>query len=240
MNSNNSGQNKPVAVITGGGTGLGLAISTVLLAKGYRVRAVGLDQEEEVQNDNYEFLELDVLDLEAVKKLAAQEKKLDVLVNAAGIILHRGLEHTLEGFARVVDVNLIGTNQLCVALRDALAAGRGSIINIASMWSYFGSPNNPAYAASKGAIVSLTRSLAAAHASDGIRVNAIAPGWIKTAMSRHAFNDPARSRALRERIPLGDWGEPEDIANAAAFLVSPEARYITGVVLPVDGGFSIA
>src|SRR5690625_5871102 len=100
MNSNNSGQNKPVAVITGGGTGLGLAISTVLLAKGYRVRAVGLDQEEEVQNDNYEFLELDVLDLEAVKKLAAQEKKLDVLVNAAGIILHRGLEHTLEGLDR--------------------------------------------------------------------------------------------------------------------------------------------
>jgi NAD(P)-dependent dehydrogenase (short-subunit alcohol dehydrogenase family) len=108
------------------------------------------------------------------------------------------------------------------------------------MWSNFGSRGNPGYSASKGAVVSLTRSLAVAFAPEGIRVNAVAPGWIETRMSQAAFNDEERSTAIKKRLPAGYWGQPYDIAKAAAFLASADARYITGVVLPVDGGYSIA
>jgi len=121
-----------------------------------------------------------------------------------------------------------------------LLAAKGSIVNIASMWSWFGSANAPAYAASKGGIVALTRSLAVAWGREGIRCNAIAPGWVNTRMGAGAKNDPSREPAITARIPLGRWAEPEEIAEVIGFLISPAARYINGALLPVDGGYSIA
>lgn len=238
--SNTENTSSPVAIVTGGGTGLGLATGIELRSRGYRVIAVGLDTEPEFDGSGIEFVKMDVTDKTALQALAKREPRVDVLVNAAGIILHEGREHTDDGFERVVDVNLNGTYAVCALFRDALAQSKGSVVNFASMWSYFGSPRNPAYSASKGAVVALTRSLAVAYAAQQIRVNAVAPGWIETRMSVAALNDPDRAPALRQRVPLAYWGQPYDIAKAAAFLVSTDARYITGVTLPVDGGYSAA
>lgn len=230
----------PLAVITGGGTGLGLATGLELRQRGWRVLALGLDTEPGLDGSGIDFERLDVTDEAAVGAVAARTQRLKLLVNAAGIILHEGREHAMAGFRQVVEVNLLGTQLGCVAFRDALRAAQGSILNLASMWSYFGSGRNPGYSASKGAVVSLTRALAVAYAPDGIRVNAIAPGWIDTRMSAAAFGDPERAGPILRRLPAGHWGRPADVAKAAAFLASDDAGYITGVTLPVDGGYSIA
>jgi NAD(P)-dependent dehydrogenase (short-subunit alcohol dehydrogenase family) len=229
-----------VAVITGGGTGLGLATGLELRSRGFRVLAFGLDTERELEGSGIEFEKLDITDEGAMSGVASRLPRINALINAAGIIQQGGAEFTISGFRKVVDVNLNGTQLACILFRSALAAGRGSIVNFASMWSYFGSARNPAYTASKGAIVSLTRSLAVAYAVEGIRVNAVAPGWIETRMSQAVFADPVRSAAIKTRLPMGYWGQAYDIAKAAAFLVSADARYITGVTLPVDGGYSVA
>jgi NAD(P)-dependent dehydrogenase (short-subunit alcohol dehydrogenase family) len=113
------------------------------------------------------------------------------------------------------------------------------LINVASMYALFGSPKNPAYGASKAGVAQLTKSLAIAWAADGIRVNAIAPGFVVTEQSARARSDPAFVAAIEARTPLGRWGEPDDIAGAALFLASDAARFITGTCLPVDGGYSV-
>jgi NAD(P)-dependent dehydrogenase (short-subunit alcohol dehydrogenase family) len=140
----------------------------------------------------------------------------------------------------VVDVNLTGSMRVSTACRPLLAKARGSILNIASMLSFFGGGHAPAYSASKGGIVQLTKSLAIAWAAEGIRVNAIAPGWIETGMTKPVREDAARSKAIVDRTPLRRWGTPDDVAGAAVFLCSPAAAFITGAVLPVDGGYSAA
>jgi len=236
----NAADTSPLAVITGGGTGLGLATGLELRRRGWRVIALGLDTEPALEGSGIEFERMDITDEAAIAAVAARTPRLKLLANAAGIILHEGREHSVAGFRKVVDVNLHGTQLACVSFRDALGEGHGSIINFASMWSTFGSGRNPGYSASKGAVVSLTRALAVAYAPDGIRVNAIAPGWIDTRMSVAAFSDPERAGPLLKRLPAGHWGEPSDVAKAAAFLASDDAGYITGVTLPVDGGYSIA
>jgi len=228
------------AVVTGGGTGLGLASGLALRAQGFEIIALGLDTEPELEGSGIEFRPLDVTDTDAVLKFAADCPDIDVLVNAAGTILHEGREHTHEGFRKVIDVNLIGTEMFCQSLRSKLAERRGNIVNFASMWSFFGSGLNPGYASSKGAIVALTRSLAVAFAPEGIRVNAVAPGWIETRLAVAALTDPIRGGAIKQRIPLGSFGKPVEVGKAVRFLSSDEASYITGVVLPVDGGYSVA
>ena len=230
----------PVAIVTGGGTGLGLASGLELRSRGYRVVAIGLDTEPELEGSGIEFIKGSVTDEAVMRELAAKETEVDVLVNAAGIIKHEGREHTVEGFEQVMNVNLNGTFMACTLFRDALAKTQGSIVNFASMWSYFGSGRNPGYSASKGAVVSLTRSLAVAYAAQQVRVNAVAPGWIETRMSTAAFSDPERGPAIKQRVPLGFWGKPYDIAKTVAFLASGDARYITGVTVPIDGGYSVA
>ncbi len=138
----------------------------------------------------------------------------------------------------MVDVNLTGTMRMSVACRAALANAKGAIINLASMHAIFGAPLSPGYAASKAGVVQLTKSLAVAWAEDGIRVNAIAPGWIETPMTVPARSDAGRNRAILDRTPLGRWGTPEDIVGPALFLASDAASFITGTVLVVDGGYS--
>lgn len=230
---------RSIAVVIGGGTGIGRAAAEVLAERGWEVHCFGKDRDADFPA-GIVFAELDVTDEAAMHAAAARFPRLNALVNSAGIILHEGREFTAEGFRRVIDINLHGTERASILFREALAAGHGAIVNVASVWSAFGSLRNPAYSASKGAVVSLTRSHAVAFAPQGIRVNAVAPGWIETRLSSGARGDPARYAAITQRIPMGRWGEPREVGDVIAFLVSPEARYVTGAVLPVDGGYCIA
>jgi NAD(P)-dependent dehydrogenase (short-subunit alcohol dehydrogenase family) len=229
------------ALITGGTSGIGAAIANRLFAAGCRVLAAGLPQEKPTADldGRIEFAGLDVSDTESVRRLIAGLDRLDILVNCAGII-RRSAEFDLDTFERVIDVNLTGTMRTCIACRSLLAARGGSIVNVASMYSFFGSGLSPAYTASKGGVAQLTKSLAVAWAPEKIRVNAVAPGWIATPLTRVLQEDPARSAAIVARTPLNRWGQPDDVAGAAVFLCSPAAAFITGVVLPVDGGYLIS
>jgi 2-dehydro-3-deoxy-D-gluconate 5-dehydrogenase len=221
----------PTAVITGAAGGIGSALISAFRDAGYHTIGVDCTSAEGVTS-------LDVSDTAAVTAFAANLETLDVLINAAGV-LRLLQEYDPIEFARVVDINLTGTMRMTVACRPALAQVRGAIVNIASMHAIFGAPLSPAYAASKAGVVQLTKSLAVAWAADGIRVNAIAPGWIETPMTIPARSDAARNRGILERTPLGRWGTPDDLVGPALFLASDAARFITGAVLPVDGGYSV-
>ncbi|MEQ5839911.1 SDR family oxidoreductase [Paraburkholderia acidicola] len=230
------------AVVTGGTQGIGAGIAHRLASLGARVIAAGLaptDAQRSSFGTGIEVTALDVSSNDDVTALFAPLTSLDILVNCAGMI-RRGDEHEIDVFEQVIDVNLTGTMRTCSTARALLAASRGTIVNTASMLSFFGGGLVPAYSASKGGIAQLTKSLALAYARDGIRVNAVAPGWIATPLTQALQDDDVRSRAILERTPLGRWGEPDDIAQAVAFLCSPAAAFITGTIVPVDGGYLVA
>jgi NAD(P)-dependent dehydrogenase (short-subunit alcohol dehydrogenase family) len=231
-----------VAVVSGGTRGIGEGVSRALARAGWHVVAGGIG-EAEITNfapdPNIEAVRLDVTDDASVAALIERCPRIDALVNCAGI-LRKSDEYQIDAFRSVLEVNLVGTMRMCLAAKAKLAAAKGAIVNTASMYTFFGAPHAPAYAASKGGVAQLTKSLAVAWAPDGIRVNAIAPGWIDTDMARGAIQDPVRAGPILARTPMGRWGKPEDVASVVTFLVSEAAHFVTGTVLPVDGGYLVA
>ncbi|MBI1170598.1 SDR family oxidoreductase [bacterium] len=229
-----------VLVVGASRAGIGAAIARAFQAAGAAVQITGAeDAPAEEDRARFAYTRLDVTDLGAVQALAARTVTLDILVNCAAITA-RGEEMAPAFFEHVVDVNLHGTFRMAQAFHGHLKAQKGSLINISSMYATFGSPKNPAYGASKAAVTQLTRSLAVAWAGDGIRVNAVAPGFIVTMQSARSRSDPAHVAAVNLRTPMGRWGQPEDIAGPVLFLASPAAAFMTGTCLAIDGGYSIA
>jgi NAD(P)-dependent dehydrogenase (short-subunit alcohol dehydrogenase family) len=234
-----------VALVAGGSSGIGAAIGNALARLGARVTVTGASAAEaDAARHAAGFcaesaIALDVRDNASVAACLAARPRLDILVNCAGTI-KRVAEHDPEVFAEVIDVNLNGTMRLCTSARPALAKTAGCIVNTASMFSFFGGGHAPGYTASKGGVAQLTKALAVAYAVDRIRVNAVAPGWIATAMTESVRKDAQKSAAILERTPLGRWGEPGNVADVVTFLCSPAAAFMTGAIVPVDGGYLVA
>jgi gluconate 5-dehydrogenase len=240
-----------IALITGGGTGLGLGIARAMSAAGARIVLVGR-REEPLQAAAAELgrdtlaIPHDVLNFEAAPELRDQVARAcgapTILVNNAGIHLKKdALEVSEDEFLRVLNTHVTAAAALSRAFaRPMIEAGHGSILFISSMTALIGMPKVVAYSAAKAAVRGLVLALTADFAPRGIRVNAIAPGWIDTPMLHRALDgDPERKARILARTPMGRFGEPSDVGNAAVYLTSPAARFVTGVCLPIDGGGSI-
>ncbi len=242
MNINFDFSNR-VALVTGGVSGIGGAVTRAFLGAGAKVIAAGFTEAEiaaakaDPVLSKADIQALDVTDKAAVDKLIGGLSQLDFVVNCAGIIM-RDKEHEPESFDQVLDVHVSGSMRVSTAARPLLKKSRGAIVMIGSVMSYFGGPKQPAYSASKGALKNLTMSLGCAYAEDGIRVNAVAPGWVITELSRGARENPERYAQIMSRTPIGRWAEPAEIAEPILFLCSDAARYMTGTMMPVDGGYT--
>lgn len=229
------------AVVIGGTGAIGTAITERFVEEGAEVVATGarqadLDATTLAPRDGLRTAVLDITDDAAVSGFASGFDRVDALINCAGI-LRRDAEFELEVFRQVIEVNLTGAMRCCTAFRPLLAASRGSIVNIASMNAFAALPRLPAYCASKGGLVMLTRALAHAWAADGIRVNAVAPGYIETPLNAEGRADSAHYDRIAARTAVKRWGQPEDVAGNVVFLCMPAADYVTGTVAAVDGGF---
>lgn len=239
------------AVVTGCAGGIGAGIALGLAEAGADIVGVDLQDLEEtaaqVRTLGRRFLafRVDLSDREAVEaawtQILTEAGGVDILVNNAGMQYRQNAyEYPLDVFDKVIAVNLRAGYQLA-----QLAAGhyraekkRGKIINLASLFSTFGGVNVSGYTCSKHGVVGMTRALSNEFAADGICVNAIAPGYIATELTKAIWSDPEKSRPMDERIPMGRWGKPQDFAGPAVFLASEASDYVSGIVLPVDGGYS--
>ena len=243
------------ALVTGGNGGIGLGIAEGLARAGASVAIAARDRsktERAVEalsesGSSVIGLQVDVADEDSITDATAQTVRrfgrLDILVNNAGIAVRKQpQDYSSDDWDQVLDINLKGTF-LCAraAYPHMVEAGGGSIVNIGSMTSIFGSDWVSSYSASKGGVVQLTRSLAIAWAGEGIRINAILPGWIRTELTSGYWTNPDnqdRLELINRRIPAGRWGNPADLAGLAVFLASDAAAYVTGTAIPVDGGYS--
>jgi len=230
---------KQKVVVTGGTSGIGAGVSEALHGAGFQVIAATVSQDEIdlfSGSSEIETCLLDVTDTASVESVFDDLENLAGLVNCAGILV-RNEEYNIDVFQKVLDVNLTGTMRCCLAAQPLLAKSGGAIVNTASMLSTFGGPLVPAYSASKGGVAQLTKSLAGKWAEDGIRVNAVAPGWIETEMTRGLRDAPEREAAIFSRTPLKRWGKTSEVGALVKWLLSDEASFVTGSVYPIDGGY---
>lgn len=240
-----------LALITGGGTGLGLGIARAFVAAGARVVLAGR-REDILQaataqlGSSSSYFTHDVTDVNAapdlISRITGREGLPTILVNNAGNHLKKPAVDTTEAeFRAVLDTHVMAAFGLSRAVAPGMVQrGRGSILFMASMTSFFAMPNVIAYSTAKTAVLGLVRSLAIELAQSGVRVNAIAPGWIETPMLHNALdNDPPRKARILQRTPMARFGQPDDVGWAAVYLCSPAASYVNGVVLPIDGGATI-
>jgi NAD(P)-dependent dehydrogenase (short-subunit alcohol dehydrogenase family) len=243
---------KKIAIVTGGGSGIGLAITEKLIQNNIHTIIIGRDEKKlcAAQQKLGALCEPMTSDLSAlatipslVNKIIEKHGHIDILVNNAGINMKKEFtEVTDEEFQKIIRTNVTAVFSLSREVVKSMLEKKikGSIIHISSMASQYGIPKVIAYTASKSAIEGMTRSMAVELSPKGIRVNCIAPGFIATDMSAKALNnDPERKTKVLSRTPMGALGAPSDIGDAAAFLASDASKYITGIVLPVDGGNSI-
>ncbi len=240
------------ALITGGGTGIGLGIARCMVQNGARVVLVGRREEALAKacadlGRQASFVAADITRLDAAAELVATATKvaqspISILVNNAGTHLKKFAEDTTpEDFQNVLTTHVLAAHALTrAAIPGMLANGHGSILFTSSMAAFMGVPQVMAYAAAKSAYFGMVSTLSAELSAKGVRVNAIAPGWIFSDMTQQALDrDPARKARVLSRIQMGRMGSPEDIGWAAVYLSSPAASYVTGVTLPVDGGASV-
>ncbi|MBC7431063.1 MAG: SDR family oxidoreductase [Rubritepida sp.] len=231
-------------VVTGGSTGIGNACARGFLAAGARTivtgtRAAAADYAgSDGDLAGMEYHRLDQGDRDAVASFDPGVERLDALVIAGAKVAYRRQEFEIDTFADVLATNLTGPMQLATKFRDVLKAGQGSIIFIGSVASFRGTIGQPAYSASKGGLLTLTKTLGQAFAADRIRVNLVAPGLVRSKMTAITWEDAERLAATERQVPLGRIGEPDDIAGAVLFLSSPLASYITGTSIVIDGGIS--
>jgi len=233
-----------LALVTGGGSGIGEGIARAMAEHGARVIVADINEAAaervaaSIGGDTAHY-ELDVSDRFACDALARSVGPISVLVNNAGIIRRGKLEadSARTDWDATMAVNLDGPYNMVTAFMEQLKATKGCVINIGSVQSFVALPNSAAYTASKGGVRALTKALAIELSPQGVRVNAIGPGLIATPLNAQARRNPEYMANFSQRIPLGRAGEPADIAGAAVFLASDLARYVTGVTLPVDGGF---
>lgn len=234
-----------VVLVTGGASGIGYAIALSFLEAGAEVIVTARTEESIkncktiTENGSLKIFKLDVTNDISIEKLFAEIDTLDILVNNAGIV-KRALEYRVETFADVINTNLMGVMRICHEAFPKLALTKGNIINIASMWSFFGSPVSPAYTASKTGLIGLTKSLANGWSEHEVRVNCIAPGWIETKLNKDLREDKEQFEKIIDRTPMKRWGNPKDISGAAIYLASDKASFTTGATIVVDGGYSIA
>jgi gluconate 5-dehydrogenase len=235
------------ALVSGGGTGIGLGIAAAVIEAEGNVILVGrregkLAEAVEQFGRNARFIVTDVTDRESVARMVERAGPVDILVNNAGIHLKKAaVETELAEFHQVIDTHVYGAFTLTRAFAPGMMErGDGSIIFIASMTSFMGVPLTIAYAAAKSAYLGMVRTLATEFAAKNVRVNGVAPGFIETPMLRQAIEgDAARQTRILQRTPMGKFGEPDDIGRAVVYFSSPAAKFVTGVVMPVDGGVSI-
>ena len=229
-------------LVSGATSGIGLELARGFRALGASVLATGSSSAklsatgEDPANAGITFARLDVRDSNAIRATVGGLDRLDVLVNAAGVARPHE-EYEPDVFQDVIDINLSAAMRFAMAGRDKLASRSGCIINYASMLSYLADAAVPAYCASKTGLLGLTRSLAHKFGPDGIRVNAIAPGYHKTDMTQPLWSQPKNHDAIAGHSALKRWGTTTDLVGATLFLASPAAAFITGICLPVDGGY---
>ncbi len=232
-----------VALVTGGSTGIGNGIARVFRDAGAEVHITGTkphagDYDSDMKGMNY--YQLDVADDQAVDDFQPKLQRLDTLINSVGTVAYKKAEFDMPGWRQVMDVNITGVMHCCTKFRPLLATSKGSIVIVSSMASFHATRGNPAYSASKGGLRTLTMTLAEAWAKDGIRVNAVAPGFVDTKLTKVTRDNPALYEASVKNTPLGRWGAPEEMGTAALFLASTMASYITGAMIPVDGGAGLS
>lgn len=233
------------ALISGGSSGIGLGIAQRFLAAGAHVHVSGTrgsveEYEHADELDGLTYHQVDVRDDGAVRELTESLQSLDALVCCAGSVAYGRKEFEMATFREIIDINLNGVMSFCTASHSLLKESEaGSVVIIGSTSSFIATPGQPAYSSSKGALVTMTKSLAEAWARDGIRVNGVAPGFVATKLTARSRKDKAVYEGTLSRIPMRRWGEAEEIGDAVVFFASPMSSYVTGQMLLVDGGITL-